>query len=60
MSVLKVLDPHHSQILNISFKESTVRIDDNSWDLLDLSDKWSEKFFEFADSWSYSTIREPN
>ena len=36
MSTLKVLDPKMRQVLNMSFMESTVKIDDNHWDLLDL------------------------
>ena len=41
----------------MSFMESTVRLDDNPWDLLDITSEWSTKFYEFATSWSYSTVR---
>ena len=57
MSHLKVLNPDETQNLNMSFMESTVKIDDNIYDIFEMTEEWQGKFLEFADSWSYTTSR---
>ena len=52
----QVLDPTLTQNLNMAFMESTVEIDDNKWDIIDIKQEWTAKFFEFSQSWSYSKM----
>ena len=52
-----MLDPERSQALNMSFMKSTVRIDDNKYDIFEITDEWQDEFFELGKTWSYSTIR---
>ena len=40
MSYLQVLDPERSQTLNMSFMQSTVRIDDNKYDIFEVTEEW--------------------
>ena len=56
MSYPQVLDPSRTQTLNMAFMESTVKIDDNLWDIFEISEEWTAKFFEFTQSWSYTTL----
>ena len=40
MSYLQYLDPDRKQTLNMSFMESTVRIDDAKYDIFEVYDEW--------------------
>ena len=42
MSYPQVLDPTQTQILNMAFMESTVKIDDNLWDIFEITEEWTE------------------
>lgn len=41
----------------MSFMKSTVRIDDNKYDIFEITDEWQDEFFELGKTWSYSTSR---
>ena len=55
LSQVQVLDPQRSKTLNISLMESTVKIDDNKYDIFKVIPEWQSRFIEFAKSWEYST-----